>query len=1459
MILRILGVLARLVLTVIALVAISYGALVATSQVEQGRVALGNVITTFVPGIEVDAPALSLGGNLEVARVALRDADGEWLSVDGIALDWSPLALIRGNVEIERLSAASVSVVRRPSLAPETETDTDSTAEQQATSLPFAGSVQDFSVQEISIARSVLGEPITLSLNGSASVTPTPEIVSLTIQAERLDSIKGSVDATVTLNLADFRFDVDTMVSEAPGGLIASLLEIPQSPSFDFDLIGKGSLDALEANMALALDGVPTVGGSITMDRQGADRLFSADLNGDLQSVLPSDLEGLFTGQTQLVANGTLDDTFFPTRLDASLATNAIFIKANGSIEKGSRTALLKANVGTRQPSGSKLALPIPEIGLSLDRFDATLTADGALEALDWTLVAESAGVVSELGNMQSLRLNAQGTGASALADQLRTPLKANMVMEGVELKGGEFAKHLPTAASLSMEGAVDLSAQTARISYLSAVSDEASLRLEDVVASTQEITALGMMQADDLTRYAGLAQRPLAGAATLNFELVGSPQERSANIRFRGQTQDLQIGVLQADNLLRGVTTLSGHMDARIPEDFPAQGKLVINDAEISSDQFSISTRTSLENGAVDGEFQLSISDLSMLDSRVTGELSATSTIQGPVDAAQLDVEATTQDLEMLGTPVDDLELNSSLVLSASAPEADVSLRGSLRDREILLTANLKPSGDGAAVENLEVRVGDNEASGEVQIANLGALPAGITGHLDVNAPQLAQISPLVLAPIDGALVGRVQVQDLGGEMRIDLDTQASAFVWESIALESLSAQARILKALSEPEVDGEVTLSNLNAGAVVVSSANATSRTRGNETAVVLNSVLDGPGDTFDAEVVLRQLDDGLEVDVNQIAGAYRGLETKLKEPSRISAKAGMVSLNRPLILALGDGSVTVTGAGGENLDLALQVDQLPLELVNALAPSLGLQGRVNATAEVTGAPASPSAQWQVNAEGVGIAVMRQNEISPFAITSSGNLRDNVVTQETKVTSNAGLDLASTGKVSLAQGGSLDVQASGRVPLEVLRARLIRTGLTGSGFLNLSAKANGALSAPQFTATATPDGMEITQLATGLTLENFSGAVEANQERVAVNNLGANLRTGGTIRVNGTVGLNEGLPIAVTAVVDQGRYIQGTLADVLIDADMNMSGPLAAQGQAPRLSGTVTIQRADIGIPSSFGGGVSPVVVRHLNAPKPVMDQARALAIDAGETGDQSAGGNGGTPIELDLNVNAPSKIFVRGRGLNAEVGGSLRLAGTTSDIEGIGGFQLIRGRFDILSRRLEFQQGSVTFDGSLTPYLNFAATTATSSANVTIGIVGEATEPEITLSSSPELPQDEILAQLLFGQSVTDLSPVQIAQLASAVTTLAGGSSEGPLGALRNVLGLSDIDVNVNSEGQAELSAGTYINDNIYLGVKQNAKDGSNAANVDIEVTKDLRIRGEAGSTGDTKAGFYFEREY
>jgi translocation and assembly module TamB len=223
------------------------------------------------------------------------------------------------------------------------------------------------------------------------------------------------------------------------------------------------------------------------------------------------------------------------------------------------------------------------------------------------------------------------------------------------------------------------------------------------------------------------------------------------------------------------------------------------------------------------------------------------------------------------------------------------------------------------------------------------------------------------------------------------------------------------------------------------------------------------------------------------------------------------------------------------------------------------------------------------------------------------------------------------------------------------------------------------------------------------------------------------------------------------------------------------------------------------------------------------------------------------------------------VQGRGLNAELGGDLHITGTSDEPRVSGGFELIRGTFALAGSTLTFTKGEVAFNGAglkgrIDPTLDFTAQSSVADSTATLHITGLADAPQIELSSSPALPQDEILARLLFGETASQLTVVQLAEIGAALATLGGigGGGPNPLVRVQKALGLDRLSVGTSS-GNApgsqntgtSVEAGRYVSNRVFVGAKQSTT-GFSQVEVDVDLSKHLKLQTRLGNGTATTQG-------
>ncbi|MFN9356644.1 MAG: translocation/assembly module TamB domain-containing protein, partial [Alphaproteobacteria bacterium] len=165
-------------------------------------------------------------------------------------------------------------------------------------------------------------------------------------------------------------------------------------------------------------------------------------------------------------------------------------------------------------------------------------------------------------------------------------------------------------------------------------------------------------------------------------------------------------------------------------------------------------------------------------------------------------------------------------------------------------------------------------------------------------------------------------------------------------------------------------------------------------------------------------------------------------------------------------------------------------------------------------------------------------------------------------------------------------------------------------------------------------------------------------------------------------------------------------------------------------------------------------------------------------------------------------------------------------------------------------------VQFVGDTEPMLDIAGSVSKNGVAATVSVKGRAGDPQIALSSVPSLPQDAILSRLLFSKRTTQLSPFEAAQLAQLIGRWSGLDT-GPdlLERLRTVIGIDALTATTDETGATSVAAGSYLGRGVYVGVSE-AAGGS--ATVDVDLSDNIKLRGEAGATG-TKVGVAAEWEY
>lgn len=470
--------------------------------------------------------------------------------------------------------------------------------------------------------------------------------------------------------------------------------------------------------------------------------------------------------------------------------------------------------------------------------------------------------------------------------------------------------------------------------------------------------------------------------------------------------------------------------------------------------------------------------------------------------------------------------------------------------------------------------------------------------------------------------------------------------------------------------------------------------------------------------------------------------------------------------------------------------------------------------------------------------LTLARASETAPWSLTGNAS-------------GQGGLTTAFSGQLGLA-GGAVDLALSGSLPLALADPFITPRSLRGTARFDLTVTGPPALSA--LGGTLTTAGARVALPSLGMVLEEVAlrAAFSGSAMRFSGNSA---IPPGGRAAFDGTLDLTApGLPGRVDVALSAVPVTEGTLFQTVIDnGALVLEGPLTA---GPRLSGRITLGQTEIFLDDPAFGAAEPIPeIRHEGgsaAQYATRDRAGLIAAGGGGGGN----GGGGPPVALDLTIAAPARIFLRGSGLDAELGGTIRLGGNSAAVAPSGQFELIRGRLSFLGQRFDITEATASLQGSFDPYLRIVASTRSGDITALITLEGPASAPELTIGSVPDLPQDDILARLFFGRSASSLSPVQALQLVDALSGVAGG--QGIIGGLRTRLGVDDLDLSTDAEGNASLRLGRYISENIYTDAEIGA-DGAADLSLNLDLGPDITARGSFSTDGNSSIGLFFERDY
>ncbi|WP_269716759.1 translocation/assembly module TamB domain-containing protein [Caulobacter sp. NIBR2454] len=399
-----------------------------------------------------------------------------------------------------------------------------------------------------------------------------------------------------------------------------------------------------------------------------------------------------------------------------------------------------------------------------------------------------------------------------------------------------------------------------------------------------------------------------------------------------------------------------------------------------------------------------------------------------------------------------------------------------------------------------------------------------------------------------------------------------------------------------------------------------------------------------------------------------------------------------------------------------------------------------------------------------------------------------------------------------------------------------------TLAGKVDINGTLGGTLADPRLVGDAAMTGGAFDDGPTGLKLQNVTLRANLADNAIDVSQASAADGRGGTISGGGRINLRRDAASSFRLDLKQFRLIDNDLATASASGQATVER--GADGKV-RLAGDLTIDQGEISADTVTPPSVPTIEVVERNKPRADRRDLQARASSPG--------------FALDVNLKAPRRVFVRGRGLDVELSLNAHIGGFSNRPDLTGEARVVRGDYDFAGKRFEFDTRGVVYLASSPERirLDLSATREDPTLTAVVRILGTAAKPEITLTSTPQLPNDEVLSQVLFGASASQLSPLEAAQLASALAALSGGGGFDVIGGLRNLAGLDRLSFAGDAAGMT-VAGGKYITDDVYLELIGGGREGP-AAQVEWRVRRALAIVSRLSSQGDNRLSVRWRRDY
>lgn len=1438
---------------VLALVAFALAGLslmVAWLDTPPGERWLVSEINSRVPGVEIGQLRGNVFRAFEIEDLSLSDDQGPWLTIAEAELSWNPLALIQGLVRVEALEVGQAVLARLPEESEEDDRPFELEL-PQLPELPIDALVDRLEIESLALEEPALGVAARLYAEGHAALIKG-ERIDVDLLVRRLDEADDRLRARMDYDQASELLVLDVDLGGAAGGVFASALGAQKGESVALRIAGSGPIEDWRGELFARFGerarydaGIVTSGSTLSIE---GDAEIAALVGQPVAQIVQPAVS------LSLVANLALKRSV-PLTIAAGFSAGRLFAEGTVDFEQAERL-----DVEYRLGIDDSAALA-PVIG---DVRFASAQVDGRVSGFF------SSPVIEAQADMEGLSVPGAVT-----VEQIRLQAKSVIEPSRVTAEGRGSASALRPEdgdASFDPDYAFALAfvepEDRIRIDRLQLRAAGAALEAEGgLAADAGDFTLTGTLRADDLKALP--APIPASGALDIAFEASRTAFDAPIAATLKANARNLR-----SDD--PALADLTGAEPALVLEvGLPKAGPVRVDSLRLDLAAATLESdgTVDLSGSALDLAYRLAIKDLAAIAGAQTvsasGAVTLAGALRGPFDALQATGRSRLDYVDLQGFDLVDFALDLEASDLTGTPAATVSLTGESRYGPLDLKTEAAVQPDGAvAVPMLTMTLGSAEINGALTVGADGIL----RGSLDGATGDLSELPQSRRFGLRGDLEIGLTLSEADQHQRIALTASATKLLVpvgdnQLLELESLEADARATLTEPRPQLQLDVVATDVRMGFTRLTEIQATAEGTRERMTLSAKAAGDFRGAMYIDTTVIwsgSQERQRLSIDLD---GTLFGQSFASPEPLEIAFGGGAQRV-APFSWRIGNGALAGEARRSEtSAAVKLDAETLPLELVSVALPEFLPTGTFSADFDLSqteGAAATGSLSLQL--DDIQPAVLGFTRTPPHDVTSEGRLAAERLaitgSARAKDALRANFSFGLPLKLDLIAGAAtLDDRApiAGHLRWQGALAPLFMVAdlpqHEASGTLKADVNFAGTLAVPRVAGALSLDEGRYEQLWSGFVAKDIDLDARVEDRRVTIETLSANDGNGGRISGSGFAEFPAEGPLLADIALDlrDVRVLRRVDAKATTSAQLNFR----SEPDSQIVSGEIRPEQADFNIAQDFGSDIVTIDVVEIRGPDGEEAAATPEALE-----DERA-------IGLGLRVRGPRRLFVRGQGLDSEWGAELDIGGTVETPQLSGTLTLIKGNYVFANTDFDLTEGQILFTGGdeIAPILDLTAETEVENTQIELTVTGPLDSPDIALSSSPPLPEDEIMALLLFGSSIDDLTEVEIAFLAAQLASLSGATGGGgggfdPIGGARSTLGLARFSVKGSEEeGQVmpRVSGGMYLTDDVYFEVGTETGSGVTVGTVEWELTRNLSLESSVSSSQENSISVRWSWDY